>query len=88
MVTDFPIADWPEIAGHCLYLALLALAVITLWRAVASAYRREQFLRMLDRVRADRDRAHHAQSIATPDADAIGRASVTTWSDHTKESVS
>ena len=46
---------------------------------------RDGLFRELDaqRIRAD---VHHSQSIATPDADAIGTSSVTTWSDHTKES--
>lgn len=82
-----PILDYPQMLGEWLYLALLALAAIALWRAVASALEREAFTWMLDRVRAESRSAHHAQSIATPDADAIGTSSVTTWSDHTKESV-
>ena len=86
-MTDTPILDYADLAGQWLLAALVVLACVVAVRAVRSAYRREEFTRMLDRVRAERDRAHHSQSIATPDAGAIGRASVTTWSDHTTESV-
>ena len=33
-----PIVDYPELFGHWLFLALLALAVIAAYRAVRSAY--------------------------------------------------
>ena len=42
MVTDTPIADYPELFGQSLLAALCVLALVAAYRAVRSAYLAEQ----------------------------------------------